>query len=222
MSFTIDRSMNAKQINQLIDDADRKLTGKSLVKDQILETCFNYSRNNLAKAFIKKDKSRYDVVSDLLNFSPYLDDLHYSYFAAKQVSTIPSYENSTLRNSILPDALATLDTLLAPSIARMQKAFIGLLIFGLMMIFTGYFYGPQAYILMAIGIIGIFASGEITYYRTKRSLSLKLNLILTGGSNSDTINDGLCDEFSMFEKTASNMLTQSLKTFQRIFSFGGN
>ena len=220
MDFSVHRAMTSRDIDQVIFQAECSLliNSKSPVKTQILRGCIDYGRNHLAKSLFAKDKSRYKILSDLFNYANSFDDLHYSCFAVKQVSCIPASDNSTLRKTVLPIASSTLDTLLAPSVARMQKAFLGLSVCGLAMLLTGYFLSNSALILVALGISGYIFSSEITDYRLRRSLSLKLHQLLTRGNENagSTIKDGLQDEIAVFEDTALNMFRYGLNMFSKI------
>lgn len=206
-------TMTAKQVNKIIDDAERKLSDYQLTpKGQILDACYVYSRSSLT-SFVRKDPSRYTIVSNLLTGAEILDDLHYYCYAVEQLAGIPKSENSTLKKSVLPIARANLDVLLAPSVASTQKAFIGLLSLGIAMLFTGYHL--QAIAMIVAGFVGYAASELITGYRMSRSLKLQLNRILTGGAVKSTIKDGLQDEVARFERTASGMLHTALSMFEK-------
>lgn len=206
--------MKNPTIKQKIADAERYFNQPhfSNIKKDILAKLFDYARGYFV-GMMARDRSRYNIYNNILEYATQLDDIHFLYFTKKQIRSIND-SSSTLRSTTLPLVNNYLEIALAPTVARAQKTFLGMISAGTLMLLSR--YAPAGLTLMMTGIAFYTLSSSIVEYRLDRSLALKQNSLLMGGVDSTRlINDGLQDEVSRIENMGFNALSSSLSLLSR-------
>ncbi len=229
-NFTIDISMTKAQISTKIETAAAHVNQQnySVLKQRVLNDCFHYARANLASVFAK-DPSRYAIYSNIVNFAGTLDDLHFFAFVEQEFKSLaPNTHSRNFRDVILPYTSRNLNIMLAPSILKSQKAFLGLAAGGMMLFATR--ADMRGSMLVMVGILGYLGAENLIRARLDRSLTLKLHQHIAQGVDTTVqITDGFQDEFAIFERQASSMLSHGVSFFSRTggqlrwltqFSFG--
>ena len=221
VDLSITPSMKKSEIKRQIEAAERYAASHhqlSSIKLHVLSMCIGYAKGSLHSVFTK-EHNRYGIYSNIMNAADVFannDDLHFLAFVVKELSQINTYENSSFRKSVLPAASRYLAIMLAPEIARTQKAFMGLAVASMAMFLA---QPRAAAFITPIALAAIFFSENIVYARLYRSLELKLHRAITAGNGEHAaIADGLQDEVGRFMTTATGMLDSGLT----LFSSAGN
>lgn len=218
-NFSINIGMKRSDIQAAVKRAKDYFAGVqlSVSKRQVIDAVIDYAEKSLCTfSLIGKAANRYAIYSNIINFCEQFDDLHFLHYAAQQLQFIDRYENSTLRNTVLPNVIHKRDLLMTPEVARMQKAFMGMTAFGMATLVSG--YSPaKASTCMMMGVLGYLGSYYLVLSRLDRSLSMKMNRMITNDSEKPLqLDDGLSDEFGTFQRAATGMLTSGLSIFNRV------
>lgn len=218
VDLSISPAMKKAEIKRQIEAAIRYIADHrefSSIRIHVLNMCIDYAKGSLHSVFTK-EHNRYGIYSNIMSAADAFasnDDLHFLAFVVKELSQIRSYENSTFRKQVLPSASRYLAIMLAPEIARTQKAFLGLAIGGMAMFLAD----PRAAAFITpLALTAAYLSENIVYARLYRSLELRLHRTLTLNNNElPQIADGLQDEVGRFLTTATGMLDSGLTLFSR-------
>lgn len=214
--FTVTSRMSKSEIKERVEAADSYIQQQRQkygpLKSQVLELCVVYAKNNLC-SYISKAPNRYSIYSNIMNFvDAFADEIHFLAYVVKELEKISAGDNSSFRLTVLPTAKNNLKLLLVPEVAKTRKAFVGLAMFGMGMLFAE----PRAaFVFIPMGLLCVMLSDEIVHARLNMSLQTKMHQVLTGGAAAVVLNDGFEDVFGKFVSTTTSMLDSGMTLFAR-------
>lgn len=109
------------------------------------------------------------------------------------------------------------DILLALEVARMQKAFIGMAVFGMTIMVTD--YAPRlGSMSLLLGVIGYLGSHYFVLGRLQRSLDMQLCRMLDSQQEGQVsvFDDGIQDEVAEFQRVTAGMLAGGMRMFHQV------